>query len=119
MTLVRAYENINQSDKAKQYYENIEREIIETDPDGLCWLNAETAFNLSSEDALFNEAMYYSEKAVEICPLDSDMLDFAYGFNIAITHELEGIEKSKDTFYKITKKLEYIFLCGWKIYSMC
>ena len=106
ITLIRAYENINQSDKAKQYYENIERVLIETDPDGLCWLNAETAYNLSSEDALFNEAMYYSEKAVEICPLDSDFLNFAYSMNIAIAHELEGIEKSKDTFYKITKKLD-------------
>ena len=106
MNLVRAYENINQSDKAKQYYENIERELIETDPDDLCWLNAQTAFNLSSEDALFNEAMYYSEKAVEICPLDSDFLNFSYSMNIAIAHELEGIEKSKDTFYKITKKLD-------------
>ena len=55
--------------------------------------------------------MYYAEKAVEFCPLDSNLVErpyftLPYAMYIAISHELGGIEKGKDAFYKSTKKFE-------------
>jgi tetratricopeptide (TPR) repeat protein len=109
--MIRAYENNKQSSKARKYYDNIAKEFIKTDPSGLCLLSFETAFQLGNNNGLFNEAMYYAEKAVEICPLDSNFVEMPYFvmpyvIYIALANELGGLEKSKDAFYKSTKKFD-------------
>jgi len=75
----------------------------------LCLFAIETAYQLGNNSGLFNEAMYYSEKGIEICPLDSSLaekpyFEFPYVIFIALSHELGGFEKGKDAFYKSTKK---------------
>ena len=42
------YENNKQSSKARKYFDNIAKESIETDPDGLCLLASETAYQLGN-----------------------------------------------------------------------
>ena len=109
--MICAYENSNQSSKARKYYDNFTKKFIKTDPSGLCLLTIQTAYQLGDNNGLFNEAMYYAEKAVEFCPLDSNLVErpyfgFSYALYIIISDELGGIEKGKDAFYKSTKKFD-------------
>jgi tetratricopeptide (TPR) repeat protein len=109
--VLRAYEVLGQLEKADKYYEKIEQTLISTDPtgEGLCYINAQIAYELAGEDSLFQRAKYYAEKGIKICSPPKPENGF---FNqnsiifIGSTYELENADAGKKAYYQLINNMD-------------
>ena len=105
--VLRAYEILGHLEKAEKYYEKIEQTLISTDStgEGLCFINGEIAYELSTKDSLFQRAKYYAEKGIKICPSENRWLRQNGSIFIGSTYELENADAGKKAYYQLINNM--------------